>query len=133
MLTSERLLGGGLRICEVVGVVEGDDLVGEIDLARSVVWSQTRFTDRVTFAERDIPALRACLSFLACKMSASNFLFLSSSSWSLLSPISLIRCRKSLTSSDPSDMIAASASIVVYFELCTVQYGITSPDSHRKG
>ena len=49
-----------------------------------------------------LPSRRACLSFLPCKISSSSFLVRSASSRSRWSPSSLMRFRKSLTSSDPS-------------------------------
>jgi hypothetical protein len=66
--------------------------------------------------EFDVPARRACRSFLPCNISSSSFLFLSSSSWSRRSPSSLMRCRKSLTSSELSaggkDIVAEANSLL---------------------
>ena len=106
----DKVLACSTDSVDVVGVFEGEDLVGEIDLARSVyahrqpeISKQGELSQQHLAVNRvDLPARRACRSFLPCKISSSSFLFLSSSSWSRLSPNSLILCKKSFTSSEPS-------------------------------
>ena len=119
----DRLLCSVTGALEDVGVFAGEDLVGEIDLARSESSGQLNIQQLAESSQQspaaaavgrnwnDLPARRAWRSFLPCSISSSSFLFLSSSSWSLLSPSSLIRWRKSLTSSEVSagveeDMLA---------------------------
>ena len=118
----DRLLCSVTGALEDVGVFTGEDLVGEIDLARSESSGQLDIRQQLAESSQqrrgaagrnwnDLPARRAWRSFLPCSISSSSFLFLSSSSWSLLSPSSLMRWRKSLTSSEASagveeDMLA---------------------------
>lgn len=97
-----------------VGVVAGEDFVGEMDRARSAsakvlsagcfpFQGQDDLSHRAHVQESDsIPARRACRSARPCRISSSSLLLRSSSSWSRLSPNSLMRWRKSLTSSELS-------------------------------
>ena len=73
-----------------------------LELSVKIIGKVNYHNDTLQCNKIDLPARRACLSFLPCKISSSSFLFLSSSSKSLLSPNSLIRCKKSFTSSEPS-------------------------------
>ena len=122
----DRALGGTADDLDAVGVLAGEDLVGEMDLARSgcLIVSQVSQSKLICHTapkihEWDlIPALRACLSARPCRISSSSFRLRSSSSESLLWESSLMRNRKSLTSSEPCwaswEDIAGRESFVGY-------------------
>ena len=78
-------------------------LVGERDLARSAqLFLSFNTYSSIRLPQSLLPSLRFCLSFRPFNISSSNFLVLSSSSLSRWSPSSLIRSKKSLTSSEVS-------------------------------
>ena len=85
-IAGDILLSWKVDTLETVGVFAGDDLVGDIDLARSGIWQSaccTCFWTRhsgVLQIDNPIPALRACRSFRPCRISSSSFLVRSSSS-----------------------------------------------------
>ena len=129
---------------DVVGVFDGEDFVGEMDLARSELHMVSeRFLKKDELSTStlpsncmDLPARRAFRSSRPCRISSSSFLFLSSSSWSRRSPNSLIRWRKSFTSSESAgeeDILTGDKGDVVTkysSKQCTRRYNASQAQIH---